>query len=65
MHGSRITYIVQIRIQDYWMDCAQASFQDSRDVYNRIKVLQEQNPREDFQVIKRTTIFKDELLLES
>lgn len=65
MYGSNIQYIVQIRIQDYWMDCSEATFQWRQDAWNKLKVLHKNNPREDFQVVKRTTTFKDELLTES
>lgn len=65
MHGSRIQYIVQIRIQDYWMDCSEATFQWKQDAWNKLKVLKERKPSEDFQVVKRTTMFKDEILTEN
>lgn len=66
MHGSRIEYIVQIRIQDYWLDYGDGIF-DGRFKYRNdaeahLAEVKKSKPKMDFQLIKRTHSFIDEIL---
>ena len=62
MHGSKTEFIVQIRVQDYWIDSFDSTFTWKPDAEKRIKVLREYNPKDDFQLIKRITRFEDIVL---
>ena len=62
MHGSKTEFIVQVRVQDYWIDSFDSTFQWKQDAEKRMEVLKEHNPKDDFQLIKRITRFEDIVL---
>lgn len=70
MHGSRIEYIVQIRIQDYWLDhwldygdgIFNGLFKYRNDAEAYLAEVKKNRPDMDFQLIKRTHSFIDEIL---
>jgi hypothetical protein len=64
MHGSKTEFIVQVRVQDYWIDSFDSTFTWKPDAEKRMEVLKEHNPKDDFQLIKRITRFEDEVLFD-
>ena len=66
MHGSSIEYVVQIRVQDYWIDYGRGmsnkKFSYREDAEELLGEAKEDNPNRDFQLVKRTTSYKDEIL---
>lgn len=64
MHGSKVEYVVQRRLQDYWIDCFESTFKYKDQAESRIHNLREHSPQYDFQIVKRTSSFVDEILLD-
>lgn len=66
MHGSRIEYIVQIRVQDYWLDYGDSvfsvEFRYRRDAEAHLAEAKKNKPYSDFKLVKRTHTFVDELI---
>lgn len=64
MHGSRIEYIVQIRVQDYWLDFGDGVFSGEfrylKDAEAHLADAKKNKPYSDFKLIKRTHTFTDE-----
>jgi hypothetical protein len=60
MYGSKKEYIVQIRVQDYWVDTYESTFAYLDQAKERLIELQDHNNKDDFKVIKRITSFVDE-----
>jgi hypothetical protein len=66
MHGSSIEYIVQVRVQDYWIDFGDISsigeFRYREDAEKHLAESRKNKPNRDFQLIKRKHSFIDEVL---
>lgn len=66
MHGSRIEYIVQIRVQDYWLDFGDSVFSGEfrylKDAEAHLADSKKNKIYSDFKLIKRTHTFVDELI---
>lgn len=62
MFGSKVDYIVQIRVQDYWLDYEHSTFIHKGDAVHRLNQLKINQPDRDFQLVKRTTSFEDLVL---
>ena len=66
MHGSSVEYLVQIRVQDYWIDYGRGlsnkKFSYREDAEELLEEAKEDNPGRDFQLVKRTTSYTDEKL---
>lgn len=66
MRGSSTEYIVQIRVQDYWIDLGDGlvsrEFRHREDAEKYLTESKKNKPQRDFQLIKRTHSFIDEVL---
>ena len=66
MNGSSVEYIVQIRVQDYWIDYGRGlsnrKFGYREDAEEFLEEAKKDEPNRDFQLIKRTHRFIDEVL---
>ena len=66
MYGSSVEYIVQIRVQDYWIDYGRGmsnkKFSYREDAEKLLGEAKEDNPNRDFQLVKRITSYTDEVL---
>jgi len=66
MHGSSIEYIVQIRVQDYWIDYGRGlisgEFRYREDAEKHLEKAKIDKPTRDFQLVKRITSYTDEVL---
>lgn len=66
MHGSRIEYIVQIRVQDYWLDYGDGVFSGEfrylKDAEAHLAEAKKNKIYSDFKLIKRTHTFTDETI---
>lgn len=66
MHGSSVEYLVQIRVQDYWIDYGRGlsnrkfSYQDDAEEF--LEEARKDEPNRDFQLVKRKHSFIDEVL---
>lgn len=61
MHGSTIEYVVQHRVQDYWLDLVNGKFSLLYEAKKHVELAEKKNPNTDFRLVKRTTSFLDEL----
>ncbi len=66
MHGSSTEYIVQVRVQDYWIDFGDGvfsgEFRYQEDAEKHLAESKKNKPNRDFQLIKRKHSFIDEVL---
>jgi hypothetical protein len=66
MHGSSVEYIVQIRVQDYWIDYgggrSDRKFRYREDAEEFLEEVKKDEPNRDFQLIKRKHRFIDEVI---
>jgi hypothetical protein len=66
MHGSSTEYIVQIRVQDYWIDLGEGllsrEFRYREDAEKHLAESKKNKPDRDFQLIKRMHSFIDEVV---
>lgn len=64
MHGSRVEYIIQYRLQDYWLDVlgGGVTFWYRDKAEEKLKQIKEEHPEIDYKLIKRTHRFEDEEL---
>ena len=59
MQGSSVEYIIQYRLQDYWLDVHEETHRYQDRAEERLKKIKEEHPKTDYKLIKRTQIFKD------
>ena len=65
MYGSSVEYIVQIRVQDYWIDYGRGPegtefiYRDDAEKY--LEEAKRTKPNRDFQLVKRVTKYSDEV----
>lgn len=59
MQGSSVEYIIQYRLQDYWLDVYEDTHRYQDRAEERLKKIKEEHPKTDYKLIKRTQIFKD------
>lgn len=63
MHsGSKREYVVQGRVQDYWLDCFNKTFNYLDQAQNICKAIRQSNPTKDYRVVKRLTTYNDEVV---
>ena len=62
MYGSSTEYVVQIRVQDYWIDLLDGIFKHKDDAEKHYERAGMYTPARDFQIVKRTHTFSDEVL---
>jgi hypothetical protein len=64
MHGSSVEYLVQIRVQDYWIDYGRGlisgEFRYREDAEKHLEKAKIDKPNRDFRLVKRITTFRDE-----
>lgn len=63
MYGSRVDFVVQHRVQDYWLDCDASTFSYASDAEKRLQHLQLVAPKKDFQLIKRSHVWQDDVCI--
>lgn len=62
MHvGSKIEYIVQHRIQDYWLDMY-GGHDYLKNADKAMKYFKEKSPSTDYRIVKRITTYDDEVV---
>jgi hypothetical protein len=66
MHGSKTEYIIQHRVQDYWLDYVGDTIESVHRYLDRaqdaLKKLKEDRKNTDFRLVRRKHTYKDEIL---
>jgi hypothetical protein len=62
MDGYSREYVVQHRLQDYWLDCLNGKFQYLDQAQAALKSFREIRQNTDFRVVKRITKTTDEVI---
>jgi hypothetical protein len=59
MQGSSVEYIIQYRLQDYWLDVWAGTYLYRNTAEERLRKIKQEHPETDYKLIKRTHIFED------